>query len=405
MAMPFYTYNWLKPDGSEGVDTIEAASLTAAAAQLRSRHIMVTNISDTGPVGGALRAALPSIGWVGTNDVVLLFTQLAALIKAGVTLVAALQVLEDQAKSGRLRYILMTIRSEVEQGNTFAAALRRFPRVFSPVVVSMIEAGEVGGILDIVLERVATMLENRATFRAQLLTSMIYPLLVLGVAVLAVIMVIFLVIPRLEVFIKTLGGRFASSTMALLAVKDFVHDYGAFIACGLAVIAIILYSVNKTSGGRYAIDRAKMHLPVIGPLFLYSSIIQFSRNLASLLNSGVPMLVALETIRETIGNEAFARLIDVLHDRVNQGDSLSKPLAASGIAPPMLSGMVAVGEETGGLDRSLDLVADIYEKLLQKRMHRLNVIIEPVLTVMVFSIVFFIGMSMLSAVWSVYSVL
>ena len=402
--MPFYTYNWLKPDGSEGADTIEAASLTAAAAQLRGRRIMVTNIGEAVQKGGALLAAMPALGWVSTNDVVLLFTQLAALIKAGVTLVAALQVLEEQTKSGRLRLILVTIRSEVEQGNTFAAALRRFPRVFSPVVISMIEAGEVGGILDIVLERVAKMLEDRAAFRSQLLTSMIYPVLVLGVAVLAVIMVIFLVIPRLEVFIKTLGGRFASSTMALLAVKDFVHHYGVYIACGLALIGVALYSMNKTAPGRYAIDRAKLRLPIIGSLFLYSSIIQFSRNLASLLNSGVPMLIALETVRETIGNEAFARLIDLLHERVTQGDSLSKPLAASRIAPPMLSGMVAVGEETGGLDRSLDLVADIYERLLQKRMRRLNIIIEPALTIMVFSIVFLIGMSMLSAVWSVYSV-
>ena len=403
--MPFYSYTSITSDGVEDTKILEAPTLEAAAAELRKRRVMVTGLHETGTQAGADAAGVPSLGWVRSTDVVVFFTELSALIKAGVTLVAALRVLEDQTPRGRLRGVIASIRLSVEQGGSFASALRRYPRIFSPVIVSMIEAGEVGGLLDTVLERVADMLESRAQFRSQALTSLIYPAVVMTFALGAVIFLIMFVIPRIEPFITSRGGRLAWNTKLLLSVKDVLTADWLYIVCVVAGAAAAFFMASRTPAGRLLIDKTKLRLPIIGPVFLYAAVIQFTRNLASLVNSGVPLLVALRTVRETIGNEELARLVDEMHDRVAQGESLSKPLKESKTVPPMVAGMVAVGEETGDLDRSLDLVANIFEKLLQKRTRRLNILMEPALTFILFIVVGFIGWSLLSGVWSTYTIL
>ncbi|HUS58520.1 MAG TPA: type II secretion system F family protein [Planctomycetota bacterium] len=401
--MPVYEYTWLRPDGTEGTDTLEAPSLDAAGSTLRARHIVITGLRELTqePSDSGKR----SFGGVRTNELVMFFTQLSALIKSGVTLVSALKVLEEQTTRRTLRGIIRSVRTDVEHGSGFAAAMRRHPKVFPVVVVSMIEAGEVGSILDLVLERVADSLEARATFRTQMVTALIYPSLVITVAFAAVLILVFVVVPKLEPFILRLGGKLSWNTKLLLSGKTLLADNAAYIIGGLLCLPGSFYALCKTERGRYRIDRMKLKLPIVGPAFLYSNIIQFTRNLASLLESGVPLPTALNTVRDTLHNRAFVELVDRIQDRIVQGDNMSAPLANSDIVPPMLSSMVAVGEETGGMDRSLDMVADIYEKLLQKRMHRMNVLIEPVLTVILFLIVGFIGWSLLSGIWSVYTII
>jgi len=399
--MPLYTYKWLTSDGTENTEVFEAASLDAAAEQLRARRVMVLSISEVVPErpGGGRMAAF---GYVGSGDIVVLFRQLAVLIKAGVTVVGALQVLEEQCAKRRLRSILGTVRLDVETGRSFADALRRYPGVFSSVVVGMIEAGEVGGILDVVLERIATMLEKRAAFRSRLFTSLTYPAILFIAGGGALVFLATKVIPNLEPFIRARTGKLEWNTELLFNGSRWLSTHlGHLLVVSLALAGVILI-FSRSNVGRLQVDRLRLSLPVIGSIFLYSSMVQFSRNLASLVSSGVPLLLALRTVRGTIGNEAVARVVDEMHDRVIEGHSLSEPLRKSRLFPPMVAGMVAVGEETGGIDHSLELVSDIFEQLLDTRIKRVNVMIEPLMTIVAAVVVGFVGWSLLGGILSTY---
>jgi len=399
--MPLYTCKWLTSDGTENTEVFEAASLDAAAEQLRARRVMVLSISEVVPErpGGGRMAAF---GYVGSGDIVVLFRQLAVLIKAGVTVVGALQVLEEQCAKRRLRSILGTVRMDVETGRSFADALRRYPGVFSSVVVGMIEAGEVGGILDVVLERIATMLEKRAAFRSRLFTSLTYPAILFIAGGGALVFLATKVIPNLEPFIRARTGKLEWNTELLFNGSRWLSTHlGHLLVVSLALAGVILI-FSRSNVGRLQVDRLRLSLPVIGSIFLYSSMVQFSRNLASLVSSGVPLLLALRTVRGTIGNEAVARVVDEMHDRVIEGHSLSEPLRKSRLFPPMVAGMVAVGEETGGIDHSLELVSDIFEQLLDTRIKRVNVMIEPLMTIVAVVIVGFVGWSLLGGILSTY---
>jgi len=399
--MPLYTCKWLTSDGTENTEVFEAASLDAAAEQLRARRVMVLSISEVVPErpGGGRMAAF---GYVGSGDIVVLFRQLAVLIKAGVTVVGALQVLEEQCAKRRLRSILGTVRMDVETGRSFADALRRYPGVFSSVVVGMIEAGEVGGILDVVLERIATMLEKRAAFRSRLFTSLTYPAILFIAGGGALVFLATKVIPNLEPFIRARTGKLEWNTELLFNGSRWLSTHlGHLLVVSLALAGVILI-FSRSNVGRLQVDRLRLSLPVIGSIFLYSSMVQFSRNLASLVSSGVPLLLALRTVRGTIGNEAVARVVDEMHDRVIEGHSLSEPLRKSRLFPPMVAGMVAVGEETGGIDHSLELVSDIFEQLLDTRIKRVNVMIEPLMTIVAVVVVGFVGWSLLGGILSTY---
>jgi len=402
--MPLYSYTSIGPNGVEEGEVVEAASVQAATALLRSRHIIVTSLNEV-RAQGEPAAAPVFLARISTTDRILFFREFSVLIKAGLTVVDALDILERQATSRILRRILATVRSDVEQGASLAGAMSRYSKVFGSVVVSMVEAGEVGGVLDSVLERIADMLESRADFRTQVMSGLSYPIIVSVVMVAVLLTLAIWIVPKVEPFIiARTGGKMPWNTKLLFDVSRWLADYLVYVAIAavLAVFGTIAY--YSTSHGRWLLDLLRLKLPVIGPVFLASSIVQFSRNLASLLASGVPLLVSIETTRNTIGNEAIARVADQMHDRVIRGDSLSGPIRDSSLMPPMVSGMVAVGEETGGLDRSLDMVGDIYEKLLATRVRRMNMLMEPTLLIILVGLVALVGWCLLSGIFSTYTV-
>jgi type II secretory pathway component PulF len=400
-VMPVFSYTTIGPDGSESTEIIESSSLQAAAGELRGRRIMVTGLQEVGARGLGAGGRL-LLGRVSVGDRILFFRQLSVLIRAGLTVVEGLQILEEQATRRKLRRIISSVRGDVERGASLADALGRFSRTFGAVVVSMIEAGEVSGVLDQVLERIADTLEAHAEFRSQVLSGLMYPILVCCVAVLALVFLSVWVIPKIEPFIEARAGRPPWNTRLLFGISRWLTSYLILIAVGIAGIVAALCGLYHTPAGRLLMDRIKVRLPVIGPIFLASSIVQFSRNLASLLGSGVPLLSAIETARDTIGNEAIARVADDMHDRVIRGDSLSEPVRESPIMPPMVSGMMAVGEETGGLDQSLEMVGDVYERLLRTRVRRMNIMLEPALLIVLVCLVAFVGWCLLSGILSTY---
>lgn len=406
--MPVFTYHYIDETGHEATDTVEAVSREAAADQLRTERRVVTRIEEmeiSAERGGARFDPWSLFSFVTATDLVIFFREFAALVRAGVPVVGSLELLETQATKRRLRRAVARVRRDVEGGSSMADAMRPHRGLFSPLVVSMVSAGEAGGFLESTFERIADLLEARASFRSQVSTALLYPSVVVVAIVVAVWLLTAHVVPNIMTLMTAFGRKLPAPTRMLLDVLDWLQTWWTVLtASGLGVL-VMLVLMYLTAPGRNLLDRAKLYLPLMGRAFHYSALVLFARNLGALLESGVPVLEALLTARNAVGNEAFARLMDRTHARVAGGDSLAAPLReARGLVPPLVAGMVSVGEETGGLVRSLDLVGDIYERLLQVHVQRVVALITPMVTVLIAGVVFFVGYSLLSLLVSLYRV-
>ena len=269
----------------------------------------------------------------------------------------------------------------------------------------MIESGEVGGTLDIILERIADYLEEQAEFRVQIITSFIYPAIVIVMSIAAIGFLVGFVIPKFMPFIKARGGKLPWNTRFLMDSTYWLKSYWKYIAGGAGAGFLGLYFLSRFESAKYWIDRIKMKLPIVGPVFVYSVVVQFSRNLASLLSSGVSMIESLRVVRNTLGNCAAMRVMNIMEKRVTRGESLSAPIRdAYYIFPPMVAEMIAVGEETGGLDDALNLTAQIHEKLLRTYVKRMNSLIEPILILILGGIVGFVAWGLIAGILTMYGV-
>lgn len=410
LIMPRFFYTTIGDSGKEISGTVEAANINAAAGNLRSQRKIITSLKEIGDAKkeseeSFLILSLDCISFIRSSDIGILFRQLSALITAGVTLVSSLQILQRQIKKRKLKRLLGQILHDIEEGLTFANALKKHPGIFSSFIVSMIESGEVGGTLDTILESIANYLEERSAFRTQIITSFIYPAIVIVMSIIVVSFLVGFVIPKFMPFIKARGGKLPWNTQFLLDITQWLRSYWKHIVCVIAGTSLGIYFLSRLEAVKYWIDRVKTKFPVVGPIFVYSVVVQFSRNLASLLTSGVGMLESLRTVRNTLGNYAAMQAIDVMERRITMGENLSTPVRdASFIFPPMVAEMIAVGEETGGLDDALNLTAQIHEKLLQTYVKRMNSLIEPVLILTLGAIVGFVAWALIAGILTMYGV-
>jgi len=406
--VPKFFYTTISDSGKEISGTVEAANINAAAGNLRSQRKIITSLKEIGDVPkekdeSFFTSPFDYVSFIRSSDIVILFRQLSTLITAGVTLVNSLQILQGQIKKRKLKRLLGQILHDIEEGSTFANALKKHHRIFSAFITNMIESGEAGGTLDVTLERIANHLEERSAFRTQVITSFIYPTIVIVMSIIAVSFLVGFVIPRFMPFIIARGGELPWNTRFLLDSTQWLKSYWKYIVCAVAGVSLGIYFLSKIEAVKYWIDRVKIKIPVVGPIFVYSVVVQFSRNLASLLTSGVSMLESLRTTRNTLGNYAAMQEIDVMERRVTMGENLSAPVRdASFIFPPMVAEMIAVGEETGGLDNTLNLTAQIHEKLLQTYIRRMNSLIEPVLIFTLGGIVAFVAWGLIAGILAMY---
>lgn len=408
--MPNFFYTTIDDSGKEVSGEVEAADINAAAGNLRRQGKIITSLKEIGDVlkeseESFLTSPLDYISFIRSSDIVILFRQLSALITAGITLVSSLQILQGQTRKRKLKRLLGQILHDIEEGSTFANALKKHPRSFSPFITNMIESGEVGGTLDVILENIADYLEERSAFRTQIITSFIYPAIVIVMSIMVISFLVGFVIPRFMPFIRARGGELPWNTQFLLDSTQWIKSYWKYIVGAAAGISLGIYFLSKLEAARYWIDRIKIRLPVIGPVFVYSVVVQFSRNLASLLTSGVSMLESLRTTRNTLGNYAARQVMEAMERRIALGENLSTPVRdASFIFPPMVAEMIAVGEETGGLDNALNLTARIHEKLLQTYIKRMNSLIEPVLIFTLGGIVAFVAWGLIAGILAMYAI-
>jgi general secretion pathway protein F len=332
----------------------------------------------------------------------MLFTQeLSTLIEAGLPLDRSLQILAELTEKEKFREVVRDLLRKIEAGSSFSEALSSYPGIFPRLYVNMVKAGEVGGVLNVILARLTKYLQTSKETREYLVSVLIYPALLTLVSGASIVILLTFVIPRFAKIFADMGGTIPLPTQILLSVSQFVKDYWWAIAGGLLAIGFGIRSYTKQGEGKVQWDQLKLRLALVGNLVKQMEIARFARTLGTLIQSGVPILQALQIVRETASNEIIARSIGEVHTGVKQGGSVSKTLQNQGIFPPLAIHMMTVGEETGKLDEMLMRVAETYEANLQTALKRFISLLEPMLILFMGLVIGFIVVSMLLAIFSI----
>jgi len=337
---------------------------------------------------------------VSTKSLVVFTRQLSTLIAAGLPLVKALRTLYDQLEPGALKDTINQIANEVESGTNFSDALSRFSNVFPEFYINMIKAGELGGMLEGILKRLSEFLDKNQKLREKIKSALMYPAFVFIVAILILIMLMIFVIPTFTNMFSELGGALPLPTKILIGISEFTRKAWYLIPL-IPIAMIFLYKlITKSPDRRLIIDKIKIRIPVIGVLIHQVCVERFSRTLGTLLSSGVPILSALQTVRDTIGNEFIARAVMEVRDSIKEGEGVSGPMEASKAFPPLVVKMVNIGEETGQLDKMLIQISDNFEEEVDVAISGLTSLLEPILMVFMGLVVGFIVISMFMPLFS-----
>lgn len=327
-------------------------------------------------------------------QLVLSTRQLATLIKAGMPLLRALRTVDDQLDPGPLQAAFTEVATDVESGIKFSEALSRHPKWFPTYYVNMVRAGELGGLLDEILKRLADLLNNQARLKNRVKSALMYPLFVMVAAVGIVGILMAFVVPTFLEMFTELGSALPLPTQILVNISTIMRDWWFFVIIGLVVAFVLWQAFIRTPLGRGMVDRALLNAPVIGSLIERLVISRFARTFGTLLTSGVPILSALETVRATVTNVVIEEALQDVEQSLKVGDSLARPMEISGAFPPLVSRMVALGEETGQLDQMLMQIADSYEEEVEVQLAGLTQLLEPLLIVFIGGVVGFIVVAM-----------
>ncbi|MGH9149859.1 MAG: type II secretion system F family protein [Acidimicrobiales bacterium] len=375
-----YAYRVRDRQGKLLEGTIEAESTTLVANKLRQMGYVPIAIDRKDE--SAFKKELKLFGQkVKLKDLAIFSRQFATMINSGLSLLRSLYILADQTENKMLARVLVEVRQDVEKGASLSQALNKHPKVFSRLYVSMVRAGEIGGVLDSVLMRLSATLEKQVELRNKVRSAMTYPVAVLSLCLLIVTAMLLFIVPIFEGLYTDLGGTLPLPTRILLVISKLMKLIVPFSIVGAVVGTFLFRRWIRTDKGRYAWDSAKLRPPIFGKLVQKTAIARFSRTLAALLRSGVPILESLEIVAETVSNAVMARAIKDVQMAVKGGDSIARPLHQHKIFPPMVVQMIAVGEETGAVDDMLDKIADFYEAEVEATVNALTSLLEPVLIV------------------------
>ena len=358
---------------------MDAPNREAVVAQLRRQQVMATSVK---PKASDIQVRIPGFGAkVSERDLAVVTRQLATMIDAGLPLVQCLEILASQQENKLHKKVLHDIRQDVEGGATFSAALKRHPKIFGALYTNMVEAGEAGGILDTILNRLAAYIEKAMILKRRVKTAMFYPATIISVAVVVVIFLLLYVIPTFQQMFAGFGATLPLPTLFVLALSNFVRAYILFIIVGIVGMVVGLRVFNGTEGGKRTIDRILLRLPVFGPLIRKVAVAKFSRTLGTLVSSGVSILEGLDITARTAGNKIVEEAVFKARTVIAQGKTIAEPLEASGVFPRMVTQMIGVGEQTGALDRMLNKIADFYDEEVDVAVAGLTSLLEPLLVI------------------------
>jgi type IV pilus assembly protein PilC len=402
--MPTFTYEAMNSSGQEVKEELEADDSADAIAKIRAKGYFPPKVREraakkkvvkkgAAPASAGGKRKMPvSIGGVPRKQLVSFTRQLSTLQDAGLPILRSLQILETQQKPGLLKAIIGGVADEVEGGGTLSDSMAKYPKAFDKLYVNMVAAGELGGVLDLILQRLADFMEKAQKLKKKVIGAMIYPIVVITIACAIVAGIMIFVIPKFEQIFKDFGAKLPGVTLALLAISHwFANDYGwAYLLFAPIAFILIVRLIRMSEGGRYFVDMVKLQIPILGNILSKTAIARFTRTLGTLISAGVPILDAINITKETSGNEVYARALGKVHDAIREGESMADPLRATKICDAIVVNMVDVGEETGDLDKMLMKIADNYDNDVDVLVGSLISILEPVMVVILGGIVGFI---------------
>jgi type IV pilus assembly protein PilC len=395
--MPTYVFKGRNRLNEVIVGERDADNRDALRQTLRKEQVVLTSVKEKGREIG-----IPKIGGrkkVKAKELSVFTRQFSVMIDAGLPLVQCLEILAQQQDNKYFQQVLLQTRQDVEEGSTLAAAMTRHPKVFDQLYCNMVDAGETGGILDLILQRLSTFIEKIVKLKRDIISAMIYPVAVILLAIVAVAVIMIVVIPQFQnIFLGLLGPgeQLPLPTRIVVGVSNFLAGWG-----GLSMLAVIIgTSVGvsyyyKTPGGRWNIDKILLKLPIFGDILRKIAVARFSRTLSTLLSSGVPILQSLDITARTAGNVVIEKAIEKVRAGVERGESFVDPLKATEVFPNMVAQMIGIGEQTGALDAMLGKIADFYEQEVDSAIANLLTLIEPAL-------IAFLGVTIGSIVIAMY---
>jgi type IV pilus assembly protein PilC len=403
--MPKFSYVAMDSRGKETKGTLEVANQNEAIGRIKEMGFFPTKVVEDkagppgpgaakkGPAKGAKKGGvnlnfqirIPGFSGRVKSKVLTTFTrQLATLVQAGLPLLRGLRVLQKQERNANLKTILGDLAVSIEGGSTFSEALAQHPKVFNRLFVNMVKAGEIGGVLEVVLKRLSEFMEKAQKIKGKVIAAMFYPCAVMVVATVIMGVLMVLVIPKFkEIFEGALGGgqSLPGFTVFVLSISEAVKDHFIRTMIQILVIVIIFNIFIRMKFGRKAWDKFKLVMPVLGPVVSKVAISRFTRTLGTLISSGVPILQALTIVKETSGNVIIGNAVSAIHESVKEGETITAPLEASGVFPPMVISMVDVGEQTGALPEMLMKIADNYEEEVDNAVAAMTSLLEPIMIV------------------------
>ncbi|HLF91882.1 MAG TPA: type II secretion system F family protein [Planctomycetota bacterium] len=415
--MPTFSVEAMDNKGKRIKADIDASSANDAIAKLKQKGYKPMNVKEkaasaavatppptpaAAPAGGAAptqrAAAAPPISAVPTggkqgrkgfffagrvkHKQLTQFTQqLSVLMDAGLPIVRSLKILGNQQKPGLLKNIVLEVSEDVETGSSFSEALAKHPKTFDKLYVNMIKAGEAGGVLDVILQRLATFMERMEALKRKIIGASIYPAVVITIAVAVVLAIMKFIVPKFREVFTQVKVEMPALTVMLMGISNFIESFWYIILATPFVFWFIIKAWGRTKGGRLALDKMKLSAPLIGMIIKKSVIARFCRTLGTLLQSGVPILEALAIVKNATGNEVVSNAIGTVHDSIREGESIAEPLAACGVFDDIVINMIDVGEETGELDKMLLKIADNYDAEVDAAVSALMSVMEPILIV------------------------
>ena len=377
--MPVYLWEGKTPRGNIQKGAMEAVNEAAVKSALRGQKIKVTKVK------AKPKDLLENISFlqprVSGKNLAVFTRQFATMIDAGLPLIQGLDILGAQEPNPTLKKAIIKIKGDVESGSTLSNALKKHPKIFSNLYVSLVAAGEIGGMLDTILNRLAIYIEKAEKLKSKVKGAMVYPSVVLIISFIVIAVLLIFVIPVFQEMFEGLGGELPALTQAVVDLSDFLRNYIVYILAIIAALYFAFVKFKSTEKGRIIVDKILLGLPVFGSLLRKSAVANFTRTLGTMTSSGVPILDGLVIVSATAGNKVIEKAILDTKTSISEGKTIAEPLAKSGIFPPMVTQMISVGESTGALDTMLGKIADFYEDEVDAAVDTLTSLIEPFMMV------------------------
>jgi len=398
--MGTYKYRARDERGSLITGVMDADNQRAVYIQLDGMGLLPVSVSQDEKSSSSFKNIINRFQHIKTEDLIFFTRQLHTIVKAGIPLISGLKALEEQTSMVLMKNTIREVYQDIDRGVGFSDALAKHNKVFPEIYISMVRAGEMGGVLDDVLERLAGLLEFQMKTKEMLKSAMRYPVMVISAITAAFFILVFFVIPKFADIFKNSKMELPLPTKIMLLINDAVQSYGVFIIAAIimAVVGIIMY--KKSNNGKLAWDRYKLKAPLIGQIFLKISMSRFAYMFENLIKAGVPIMRTLEIVAKTVGNEYIALKILEIGTKIEKGRGISKPLKDSGIFPPLVIHLVSTGEETGSLEEMLREVSSHYDRETTYSISRLSAWIEPILTTGLAVMVLFLALAVFMPWWN-----